>query len=193
MATLTTYLSDSASACVTQAQGTPDANGNLHRGQDIQFSPLYYSNLCAPIDGVVTVSQLGGSGTSWTYGEWVELSTAAGIVRMAHMRSGSRGVVVGQSVKAGDYIGQQGNTGNVSGVTGIHLHIELIVNGQIVNPASISGFPNTAGICYDLIFAGPNPPEPPEIPDPPPPKQNFKSGVIGLIPSRRFAERIYRR
>lgn len=43
-------------------------------------------------------------------------------------------------VKAGDYvakgqiIGKQGNTGHVVGVTGIHLHFEILVNGRVVNP-----------------------------------------------------------
>lgn len=40
----------------------------------------------------------------------------------------------GDYVEAGQTIGLMGNTGNVRGVTGIHLHFEIIINGVRVNP-----------------------------------------------------------
>lgn len=43
-------------------------------------------------------------------------------------------VSVGDYVEAGQTIGLMGNTGNVRGVTGIHLHFEVIINGVRVNP-----------------------------------------------------------
>ncbi len=43
-------------------------------------------------------------------------------------------VSVGDRVDAGQTIGLMGNTGNVRGVTGIHLHFEIIINGVRVNP-----------------------------------------------------------
>lgn len=43
-------------------------------------------------------------------------------------------VTPGEHVEAGQTIGLMGNTGNVRGVTGIHLHFEVIVNGARVNP-----------------------------------------------------------
>lgn len=40
----------------------------------------------------------------------------------------------GDQVETGQTIGLMGNTGNVRGVTGIHVHFEVIVNGARVNP-----------------------------------------------------------
>lgn len=43
-------------------------------------------------------------------------------------------VSAGDYVEAGQTIGLMGNTGHVTGVTGIHLHFEVIRNGARVNP-----------------------------------------------------------
>lgn len=43
-------------------------------------------------------------------------------------------VAPGDRVEAGQTIGLMGNTGNVRGVTGIHLHFEIRINGTKVNP-----------------------------------------------------------
>jgi murein DD-endopeptidase MepM/ murein hydrolase activator NlpD len=43
-------------------------------------------------------------------------------------------VSAGDHVDAGDTIGLMGNTGNVRGITGIHVHFEVIVGGVRVNP-----------------------------------------------------------
>ena len=43
-------------------------------------------------------------------------------------------VSVGDYVERGQTIGLMGKTGNVRGVTGIHLHFEIIAGGQRVNP-----------------------------------------------------------
>lgn len=40
----------------------------------------------------------------------------------------------GDQVETGQTIGLMGNTGNVRGITGIHVHFEVIVNGARVNP-----------------------------------------------------------
>lgn len=46
-------------------------------------------------------------------------------------------VTQGQSVQKGDVIGYVGNTGDVYGVNGgYHLHLELRVNGNRVDPLS---------------------------------------------------------
>ncbi|MBQ6664080.1 MAG: M23 family metallopeptidase [Synergistaceae bacterium] len=51
--------------------------------------------------------------------------------RMAHMKDGSVSVKKGDIVNAGDVIGQVGSTGHS---TGNHLHLEVSVNGQLVDP-----------------------------------------------------------
>lgn len=43
-------------------------------------------------------------------------------------------VSVGEQVETGQTIALMGNTGNVRGITGIHVHFEVIVNGVRVNP-----------------------------------------------------------
>ena len=43
----------------------------------------------------------------------------------------------GDEVTQGQVIAKMGNTGNVRGRTGIHLHFELIYNGVKINPSNI--------------------------------------------------------
>lgn len=54
-------------------------------------------------------------------------------------------VQVGQKVSAGHLVGMTGNTG-LSG--GVHLHYEVRVNGQQVDPSPYSGVPNIEGGPY---------------------------------------------
>ena len=45
-------------------------------------------------------------------------------------------VSAGDQVTKGQVIAKQGRTGRVRGITGIHLHFEIIKNGGRVNPLS---------------------------------------------------------
>ena len=79
----------------------------------------------ASAGGVVTVA-------TWdpSYGNWVEIDHGGGYrSRYAHLDIIN--VHEGQWVGANDYIGTVGNTGYSSGA---HLHFEIIINGQAVNP-----------------------------------------------------------
>jgi murein DD-endopeptidase MepM/ murein hydrolase activator NlpD len=49
----------------------------------------------------------------------------------AHMERGSVELKVGDTVKVADYVGRVGNTGTS---TGAHLHLEIRVDGQQVDP-----------------------------------------------------------
>jgi murein DD-endopeptidase MepM/ murein hydrolase activator NlpD len=62
--------------------------------------------------------------------EWVTLS--------AHMKNDSfpEGMIIGTVVKSGDTIGAVGNTGMS---TGPHLHFELTINGEHVDPLPLLG------------------------------------------------------
>lgn len=95
-----------------------------HSGVDLAAS--FGSPIVATSDGVVNTSGWAGG-----YGLLVALDHGAGLqTRYGHM---SRlNVVSGQAVRKGDVIGYVGSTGMS---TGPHLHYEIRVNGQAVNPA----------------------------------------------------------
>ncbi len=103
--------------------GRPDN----HTGIDIPASrgtPIYASK-----SGVV-ITSVYGTGSSWSYGNYVVVSHSDGTSTLyAHMSS--RAVSKGQTVKQGDVVGYVGTTGNS---TGNHLHFEIRVNGSRVDP-----------------------------------------------------------
>lgn len=155
MAVFKTLLSDSLTCEVTQVYGSG------HNGTDIQFKPIRWSKLYFPKAGVVSISQFGGSGELWTYGEWYQVDCNDGTqYRMAHLREGTRAVRKGENVIAGQYAGEQGNTGRTEGATGIHLHLEYFVSGSRRSPEPLMGFPDSKGV-YDIEWGDPdNPPHP---------------------------------
>ncbi|MCT9002944.1 M23 family metallopeptidase [Microbacterium memoriense] len=108
--------------------GTPYAG---HKGTDYMAdrgTPIY-----AIADGVVVESAESSSG----WGVYVKIAhningtTVTSLY--AHMSYGTRRVTVGQSVTAGQLIGQVGDTGRAFGT---HLHLEIYVSGSWVNPES---------------------------------------------------------
>ena len=77
-------------------------------------------NIYSVSDGVVVKSEL-SSGGSWEFGQRVWIRDTTGkIVCYNHLSA--RKVSVGQTVRAGDFIGIEGATGRV---TGVHLHFEI--------------------------------------------------------------------
>lgn len=99
-----------------------------HKGVDIVGKKD--TQILAVADGVVTVSSFDSGG----YGNWVEIehNLNGKIIRTryGHMRDTPL-VKVGDEVTAGTVIGIQGQTG---GATGDHLHFEVRINGEAVNP-----------------------------------------------------------
>ncbi len=97
--------------------------GRMHEGTDMAGSmgtPIY-----ATADGVVI-----HAGRSSGYGNLIKIKHEFGIeTRYGHL-SKIR-VEVGQRVSRGDRIGDMGNTGRS---TGTHLHYEVRVDGEPVNP-----------------------------------------------------------
>lgn len=95
----------------------------MHTGVD--FSGVHGSPIYAAADGVVAKAQLMAG-----YGYAVQIAHGKGIETLyGHLaRISVRG---GQSVKAGQVIGTMGNTGRS---TGTHLHYEVRLNGNPVNP-----------------------------------------------------------
>ncbi|MFK7970101.1 MAG: M23/M56 family metallopeptidase [Bacteroidia bacterium] len=95
----------------------------MHNGVDLHAAEG--TDVVAVADGIVTVSEEKGN-----YGLLIAIEHADNIVtRYAHLADLL--VPVGQKVKQGDIIALSGNTG-VS--TAPHLHYEVIVNGEYVDP-----------------------------------------------------------
>lgn len=105
--------------------GTPYAG---HKGTDYMVArgtPIY-----AIADGVVVASSESGPG----WGVYVKIAHNIGgrtvTSLYAHMGYGTRRVTVGQTVSAGQLIGQVSDTGRAFGT---HLHLEIYVGGSWVN------------------------------------------------------------
>ncbi|MGJ8623793.1 MAG: DUF5930 domain-containing protein [Yoonia sp.] len=97
--------------------------GRLHAGTD--FAGPIGTPIYATADGVIT-----HAGWSSGYGRLIKIRHDFGIeTRYAHLNS--MDVRVGQRVSRGDRIGAMGNSGRS---TGPHLHYEVRVNGNPVNP-----------------------------------------------------------
>lgn len=97
-----------------------DINGISHNGDG-------YHYIIASKDGTVITSHL-----SDTAGEYVAIDHGDGFVtKYMHMYEGSRTVSEGDIVKQGQIIGQMGNTGNSFGD---HLHFQIELNGEVVDP-----------------------------------------------------------
>lgn len=107
------YRKSPCSGCSTMHQGT-DFTGGMG------------APITAIADGTVTtvIEASGGLGVHVIVQHEIDGQMFTSI--SAHMQFGSVGVVEGQSVKAGDFLGLIGNTGSS---TGPHLHFELRMNG----------------------------------------------------------------
>lgn len=104
-------------------------DSGYHQGVDLLAAggtPIY-----AAAAGVVRVSQesLGGYGVAVTIDHVIAGQRVSTLY--AHMRYGSRQVVSGQTVQAGQLIGLVGSTGSS---TANHLHFEVHINGTVADP-----------------------------------------------------------
>lgn len=98
---------------------------DYHKGIDIGVPTG--TDIMAGQDGRVTTAAFDSGGYGW----YVVIEDDKGLVsKYAHCDSLL--VSVGQEVKKGDVIAKSGNSGNS---TGPHLHLEVIKNGQYLNPA----------------------------------------------------------
>ena len=92
---------------------------------NVMNTPIY-----AAAEGTVTTSR---DGWNYGYGKYIIVDHGNGVETLyAHMNE--RKVSVGDEIKTGQLIGLMGNTGNVWGPTGIHLHFEVRIRGRKVNP-----------------------------------------------------------
>ena len=100
-----------------------------HHGIDIAGGKFSTPNYAAKA-GVVIKSQCGWNSG---YGCVVVIDHGGGI-KTLYAHNSRLLVVPGEHVEAGQTIGLMGNTGNVHGPTGIHIHFEVWVNNVRVNP-----------------------------------------------------------
>lgn len=97
--------------------------GSMHTGVD--FAASAGTEIYAWKSGVITTACWNGG-----YGNFIEIQHNDGTIsRYAHLSKYA--VSAGQNVVAGQTIGYVGTTGNS---TGNHLHFEIKINGQFVNP-----------------------------------------------------------
>jgi murein DD-endopeptidase MepM/ murein hydrolase activator NlpD len=100
-------------------------NGHAAFHAGLDFPGRYGQPINAAADGKVSYA-----GQRQGYGNVVEVTHGNGIMtRYAHLSGFA--ARVGQSVARGDTIGRMGSTGRS---TGTHLHFEVRLNGQAVNP-----------------------------------------------------------
>lgn len=94
----------------------------LHSGTDYSYGD---GNAYAAAAGTVTSVEYDGA-----YGNMVTISHGGGVeTRYAHLSGAS--VSSGQQVSAGQVVGRIGSTGYA---TGPHLHFEVLIGGDFVNP-----------------------------------------------------------
>jgi len=103
-----------------------------HQGIDISTDKG--QPIVAPADGTVESAAYSGD-----YGNLITLKHRFGLTtRYGHLSAFQ--VKPGQEVKRGDVIGYVGSTGRS---TGAHLHYEILVNGQLINPLQLLTQPAT--------------------------------------------------
>ena len=101
----------------------------MHSG--IDYAAPTGTPIMAPADGVVSFAGVKGG-----YGNAIMLNHRKGMETLyGHMSAFVSGVSAGKSVNAGDVIGFVGSTGRS---TGPHLHYEVRINGQIVDPSTVA-------------------------------------------------------
>ncbi len=135
---------------------------SFHSGIDIPASEG--TPIIATRSGTVKIATYNSS-----YGNYVEIDHGDGSSsRYAHMLNNSIAVSVGQSVVQGQMIGKVGTTGSS---TGNHLHFEIRVSNQTVNPTDyvnaqnqrpkqittvvgVNGSSNAQSVCLTLKNTG---------------------------------------
>lgn len=99
-----------------------------HNGTDISSRGIENQPAVSILDGIVTYA-----GSAGTYGNIVEVTHENGMItRYAHLNK----VLVkkGQKLSGGDVLGLIGSTGDS---TGPHLHFEVLINGEYIDPVTL--------------------------------------------------------
>lgn len=153
MATYKTYITDATQLQVTAGYPTY-SDGAPHRGIDTKVPGNVNTTVrCPAVGGKIIRSEL-GTGTNWSWGNFIVCQMANGSVWLA-AHFAQRLVQVGATVNPGDVIGIYGSTGNV---TGPHTHWEYHTSaslgaGNLGDPQFLLGVPNAIG-TYDVEYGG---------------------------------------
>lgn len=121
---------------------SPPCKGCSADHQGVDFVPGNGEPVFAIADGMVI-----NMGTDWGYGNFVEIShlvsNSEGVIEewtslYAHLQDNSfpEDMMIGSAVKLGAVLGKVGNTGLS---TGPHLHFELKINAENVDPLPLLG------------------------------------------------------
>ncbi len=112
----------------------------LHRGIDLAFG--YGVEIMATANGKVVKKEYDARG----FGNYIDIQHSYGFkTRYAHLQL--QLVEVGQTVSQGDVIGTMGSTGQS---TGPHLHYEVMIGTQLVDPIKFLSMNNSEGSMQNL-------------------------------------------
>lgn len=133
-------LADNVSYGFGSNYGGPDTSYSDHRGIDIvsggSISNIYGMPIRAVKDGTVEWTQTWDGYSRYgtqSWGNCVRISHSDGVTTLyAHMNATPL-VASGVTISQGQIIGYVGDSGNAFGY---HLHLEVAVNGTLVNPAT---------------------------------------------------------
>ncbi|MEU6173929.1 peptidoglycan DD-metalloendopeptidase family protein [Streptantibioticus parmotrematis] len=122
------------------------AHGSRRSGSGLESYVIYGAKLYAPCDGTVVSAadglpdqEPGRIRFGPLYGNHVFIDTGHEIVKMAHLRPGSVAVSTGQTVRAGQLVGEVGNSGNTT-EPHLHLHAERDGVGLDLSFEDVGGF-----------------------------------------------------
>lgn len=115
---------------ITSNYGWREQFQRQHKGVDLQLN--VGDTVRAAISGTVTKVAFDKDG----FGHYVKLQHADGMETLyGHLKCAT--VEIGQEILSGEAIGLGGNTGNS---TGPHLHFEVRIGGEAVNPLTLFDF-----------------------------------------------------
>lgn len=121
----------------------------MHNGQDVVGQTTKQQRFILPSGVVesVNIGYNGGRGNNVV----ILQSTPRGAVRARYQHNSQVNVRVGQKLSAFDIVGIEGSTGDS---TGSHTHIEITVNGKVVDPSPWLRTPNAAGTYpqNDMVY-----------------------------------------
>ncbi len=122
------------SKCViTSGFGVRKLNGNTKMHQGIDIAPTRYASqgdkIYAVDKGRIEISKIDSKGINAGYGNYIIINHGTYKSLYAHLMALEK--KAGQSVNAGEKIGNMGNTGDI---TGVHLHFAIQVNGDFIDP-----------------------------------------------------------